>query len=300
VTVGVMMGYLLGRLAVSAMNRINLDNQSIYSVFLLTWVFFIYAFTDALHGNGYLAVYIAGLIVGNNKMVHKKSIANFFDGFTWLWQIVIFLTLGLLVNPKELLPVAAIGLLIGVFMIIFARPLAVFLCLIPFPKITARAKVYVSWVGLRGAVPIIFATYPLIAKIPNADTIFNIVFFITILSLIVQGTTVPFMAHKLGLINSEEENKDDFGFEIPEEIKSAMSEVNITQSAIEKGNKLMDLSLPDKTLVVMVKREDKYFVPRGSTKLEVDDKLLIISDNDEELFKACKELGVRHYTIHKS
>ena len=199
ITLGAVLGYLLGRAALFIMNRLNVSNASLYPILLLSFIFFIFSFTDLIQGNGYLAVYIAGLVVGNARMTHKKSVSTFFGGFAWLFQIVMFLTLGLLVNPKDVIPVAGIGLLVGVFMIIAARPLMVFMCLLPFRKITRKAKVYVSWVGLRGAVPIIFATYPLIAGIPNASFIFNVVFFITIVSLLIQGTTVSFMARRLGL-----------------------------------------------------------------------------------------------------
>ena len=152
-SIGAVSGYLLGHLARFTINKINI-NQSLYSVLLLAFVFFIFSFTDLLKGNGYLAVYIAGLMVGNHKMVHKKSLMTFFDGFTWLFQIVMFLTLGLLVNPADLIPIAGLGILVGIFMIIVARPLTVFLCLLPFRKMSTKSRVYVSWVGLRGAVPI--------------------------------------------------------------------------------------------------------------------------------------------------
>ena len=191
---GLIAGYILGKVSVWIINKVNVENQSLYPILLLAVIFFIFSITSLLKGNGYLAVYIAGLVVGNTKIIHKKSIVTFFDGFTWLWQIVMFITLGLLVNPHELLPVAGIGLTVGIFMIIFARPITVFLCLLPFRNFTTKAKLYISWVGLRGAVPIIFATYPLIAGIENANLIFNVVFFITILSLLVQGTTVTHVA----------------------------------------------------------------------------------------------------------
>ena len=233
-------------------NKLNI-NQSLYPVLLLAFVFFIFSFTDLVKGNGYLAVYLAGLVVGNHKVVHKKSLTTFFDGITWLFQIVMFLTLGLLVNPAELLPVAVLSILIGIFMIILARPISVFLCLLPFRKMTTKARAYVSWVGLRGAVPIIFATYPLIANIQHASLIFNVVFFITILSLVIQGTTVSFMAKLLGL-STPEERKNVFNVELPEEIKTAMSEIEVIPSMLAKGDKLMDLVLPDNTLVALTAR----------------------------------------------
>lgn len=297
--VGAVMGYLLGRASVWIINKINIDNESLYPILLLSTAFFTFTATTLCKGNGYLAVYLAGLVVGNAKIVHKKSMGTFFEGFTWLWQIVMFLTLGLLVNPHEMLPVTGVGILVGVFMILVARPISVFLSLIPFKHFSFKGKCYISWVGLRGAVPIIFATYPLIADIPHARMFFNIVFFITILSLIIQGTTVTAAAKWFDMVD-EPERKDEFGIELPEEIKSAMSEIDITPAVLSHGNKLMQLTLPNHTLAVMVKREGRYFIPKGNTELKENDKLLIISDNDEALLQAYQSLGVKEYTMKKN
>ena len=297
--VGTLAGYLLGKLAVYVINHINIANESLYPILLLTTAFFTFSATTLCKGNGYLAVYIAGLVVGNSRIVHKKSMGTFFDGFAWLWQIVMFLTLGLLVNPHELLPVAPIGLTVGIFMILVARPLSVFLCLVPYKNFTFKGKLYISWVGLRGAVPIIFATYPMIAGINHSGMIFNVVFFITILSLVLQGTTVTIAAKWLGLVD-EPQRKDEFGIELPEEIKSAMSEIDITPAVLEHGNKLMQLTLPDHTLAVMVKRDGHYFIPKGNTELKENDKLLMISDDDSALLQAYEVLGVKDYTLKKN
>lgn len=296
---GLIFGYLLGKAAVWIINKVNVENQSLYPILLLAVIFFIFAATTLSKGNGYLAVYIAGFVVGNAKIVHKKSIGTFFDGFTWLWQIAMFIMLGLLVNPHELLPVAGIGLTVGIFMIIFARPISVFLCLLPFGNFSTKGKLYISWVGLRGAVPIIFATYPLIAGIENAGLIFNVVFFITILSLLIQGTSVTHVAKWLHLTD-EPDRKDEFGIELPEEIKSAMSEIDITPEVLTHGNKLMQLKLPDHTLAVMVKRNGKFFIPKGNTELRENDKLLMISDNDEALLQSYQSLGIKGFTMKKN
>ena len=296
---GLIFGYFLGKASVWIINKVNVENQSLYPILLLAIIFFIFAATTLSKGNGYLAVYIAGFVVGNAKIVHKKSIGTFFDGFTWLWQIAMFIMLGLLVNPHELLPVAGIGLTVGIFMIIFARPISVFLCLLPFRNFSTKGKLYISWVGLRGAVPIIFATYPLIAGIENAGLIFNVVFFITILSLLIQGTSVTHVAKWLHLTD-EPDRKDDFGIELPEEIKSAMSEIDITPEVLTHGNKLMQLQLPDHTLAVMVKRNGKFFIPKGNTELRENDKLLMISDNDEALLQSYQSLGIKGFTMKKN
>lgn len=207
--VGAAAGYILGKLAILILNKINIDNQSLYPILLLSFVFFTFAITDLLRGNGYLAVYIAGMMVGNHKITFRKEIATFMDGLTWLFQIIMFLMLGLLVNPHEMIEVAVVALLIGVFMIVIGRPLSVFLCLLPFRKITLKSRLFVSWVGLRGAVPIIFATYPVVANVEGSNMIFNIVFFITIVSLIVQGTSVSFVARLLHLSTPLEKTGND-------------------------------------------------------------------------------------------
>ncbi len=299
-SIGALCGYLIGRMAVWMINRINISNHSFYPVLLLAFVFFTFAFTDLLKGNGYLAVYIAGLVVGNKTIVFKKNIATFFDGFAWLFQIIMFLTLGLLVNPHELIGIAVPALLIGIFMIIFARPLSVFLCLLPFRKLTLNSRLFVSWVGLRGAVPIIFATYPVIAQVENSSQIFNIVFFITILSLIVQGTTVSYSAKLLGLAAPDDKKDTEFGVELPEGIKSIISEITVTDNLLSMGDCLMDIPLPDNTLVVMVKRDNNFLIPKGKTRLYENDKLLVITEDEEELKRVYDRLGIDEYCIYKN
>lgn len=226
---GGLAGYFLGRLSVRIINKINLDNDALYSVLLMTLMFFLFGFTTFISGNGYLAVYVGGLFIGNSRFVHKRSSLKFFDGMTWLVQIIMFLTLGLLINPSELLPIAGIGIIVGLFMIFFSRPVSVHLSLLPFRNLSHKARHYVSWVGLRGAVPIIFATYPWIENLPHAKDIFNIVFFITILSLVIQGTTVGSMAKWLGLSQDvlRKRKLKNFDVEISEDIKSYMSEISI-------------------------------------------------------------------------
>lgn len=280
--VGAAAGYILGKLAILILNKINIDNQSLYPILLLSFVFFTFAITDLLRGNGYLAVYIAGMMVGNHKITFQKEIATFMDGLTWLFQIIMFLMLGLLVNPHEMIEVAVVALLIGVFMIVIGRPLSVFLCLLPFRKITLKSRLFVSWVGLRGAVPIIFATYPVVANVEGSNMIFNIVFFITIVSLIVQGTSVSFVARLLHLSTPLEKTGNDFGVELPEEIDTDLSDMTITMEMLNEADTLKDMNLPKGTLVMIVKRGDEFLIPNGTLKLHVGDKLLLISEKNKQ------------------
>ena len=227
--VGALSGYLIGRLAVWTINKINLANHSLYSVLLLAFIFFAFAFTDLVRGNGYLAVYLAGLVVGNHKLTQKRSLTVFFDGFTWLMQIVMFLTLGLFVNSDELFrsEVLILGCAVGAFMILVARPVTVFACLLPFRRFTTKARLYISWVGLRGAVPILFAIYPMMADVEQAGLLFNVVFLSTIISLVVQGTTVSGMANLLGL--AYEERESAFDVNMHEDMKSVLTEVEVNE-----------------------------------------------------------------------
>ena len=294
---GGLFGAAIGYAAVFVMNRINLDYSALYAVLLLAFVLFAFSFTSLINGNGYLAVYIAGLVVGNEKMAYKKSVITFFDSLTWLFQIIMFLTLGLLVNPSELSSIIWVALAIVLFMILFARPVSVFLCLAPFKKVSRRAKIFVSWVGLRGAVPIIFATYPFVSGVPHAKEIFNIVFFITIISLIVQGTSVPYVAKLLGL-TYKEDNKKNFALDLPEDI-GITAEFKVGEDFLKKYSKAENLIFKEPISLIMIKREDKYIVPLPSTEFLLGDKILLLASKEADLQDALNALGVEKYRINK-
>lgn len=289
--VGALSGYLLGRLSVISINRINLKNKSLYSILLLALVFFVFAFTDFIGGNGYLAVYIAGLVVGNNKIYNKRTLVSFFDGVAWLFQIVMFLTLGLLVNPHELWDVTLFGIIIAIVMIFISRPIAIFASLAPFRKLSLKARTYVSWVGLRGAVPIIFATYPMVEGLENANIMFNVVFLITIISLVMQGTTVTWFANLLGLSTKEVEK--GFDIALPDEVKAKLTELKVTEEFLVKGNTLRDINLPKDILVMMIRRGDKYIVPRGDTQIILNDILLFIKEDARDDSEYLKTLEIK-------
>ena len=281
---GAVGGVVIGYATVKIINRLRVDNEFLYPVMVIACVFFTFSLTELIGGNSYLAVYIAGLVVGNCKLALKHTITTFFGGFTWLVQIIMFLSLGLLVNPHEFVNMHIIipGILLGLFMIIIARPFAVFISLLPFKHFTFKARLYISWVGLRGAVPIIFATYALMSSgVEHARMMFNMVFFITILSLILQGTTVNRMAQWLGL--KERLKEKEFKFELPDEITASMQEMEVTARLLSNGEMLKDVTLPPNTLVIMIKRDGKYLVPTGNTHLYLTDKLLLISEEAKHL-----------------
>lgn len=279
--VGILGGIVYGFASVWFLRRVNLNNAPLYAILLLSVMFFSYTTTTYLSGNGYLAVYLAGIIIGNKSIPYRKDILSFFDGMTWLVQIFMFLILGLLVNPHEMLKTGPVALLIGIFMILVARPLSVFISLAPFRKISTASKSFISWVGLRGAAPILFATYPVVENVEGADLIFNIVFFITLLSLVIQGSSITGSARLLKLNEDMPEEENTFGVEVPEEA-GKLVEITLTEESLLHGNTLKELKLPEGMLVMMIKRQDKFIVPNGSVELQAGDRLLIISDHDNE------------------
>ena len=274
--VGGLLGYLFGRAMVWVINHINLPNASLYPILMLSMVLMMFTFTDLLKGNGYLAVYVAGLVAGNSRLSYRRETNTFLQGITWLLQIVMFLTLGLLADPEDMITVWLVAVAIGLLMIFVARPLAVFICMIPF-KVPIKAKIFLSWVGLRGAVPIIFATYPIIAGIEDGDFLFNVVFVITLLSLSLQGTTITACARWLGLATTEVKEGNDFGIELPDELQSKLSEITLKEADLLNGNYLADMKFPEGTLVMMVKRGNSIIVPNGKLELQVGDILLTIA-----------------------
>ena len=277
--VGTMIGAGGGFSAVWIMKKVNLSNIPLYSIMLISIAFFTFSITDMLGGNGYLAVYLAGIVVGNNKMSNRKQVIAFFDGLTWIVQIGMFLLLGLLVDPSEMWETTIAALLIGLFMMFIARPLSVIISLLPFKNINSASKVFISWVGLRGAAPIIFAMYPVVEHIPGSNYIFNIVFFITLLSLVLQGGTITAVANKLNLLLPPLP-KNNFDIELPEDA-GELCELTITKEILEeKGETLQSLGLPNGALVMLVKRKEEYIVPNGSLKLAEGDHLLLVTAAD--------------------
>ncbi len=274
--VGIGFGLLCGFSMVKLMNYLNLKNIMLYPLLLLVMVFITTTATVYFNGNGYLAVYLAGIIFGNSKSRFRREINTFMDGFTWLSQIVMFLVLGLLVNPHEMWQVAIFGLVIGLFMMFVSRPVSVFLCLLPFRRMSRKAKLFISWVGLRGAVPIIFATYPMVAGVDYSNQLFNMVFFITLVSLVLQGMSISRTAIAFDLKDENASQEKVFDVELSDDINSVLREEYVHNDLA--GKTLSELRMEKGTLVMLIKRDLKYMIPNGSTILLEGDKLLIIEE----------------------
>lgn len=290
---GTVIGFFFGKGLVELMRRVKLSNESLYPIMVLTACIFIFSVTYFMKGNAYLAVYVGGLIIGNSKFTRKHQTKSFFDGLTWLAQLSMFLMLGLMVRPHELLNwhVLFAGLIISVVMVCISRPLAVYLCMVPFRQYTHKDKLFLSWVGLKGAVPIIFAVMCKAEGVAHADLLFNIIFLCTIVSLLTQGTSLSSMAKRLQVATEPVKLKKlvHFDIELPEEIQSSATEIEVTWDMVADGNHLREINLPPQTLVIMVRRGEDFFVPTGQSELAEGDQLLVLTDNDIEVANRYKE-----------
>lgn len=278
-------GFAFGKLSKIIINKIKLDFEGLYPVLVIALMFITFSATDFIGGNGFLAIYICAVYLGNQELIHKKTILKMYDGLAWLMQIVLFLTLGLLVFPSQIIPYFGVGILISLFLIIVARPISVFLSLMFF-KMRLRRRLYISWVGLRGAVPIVFATYPLLAGIEKANMIFNIVFFISVTSVIIQGTTLSIVAKWLKVALPEKvkpiSELDKFILDLP---KSTLQEFEISPDFYAINKRIIDLNFPKSAFIVMIKRNGEYIRPGGSTKLEAKDVLMVLADSEVDFEK---------------
>jgi cell volume regulation protein A len=279
--VGAAVGMLGGRGAVRLINLLRLESEGLYPVFTIAAVLLTYGAASLLGGNGFLAVYLAGIVMGNAEFIHKRSLMRFHDGIAWLMQMVMFLVLGLLVFPSRLLPVAGVSLVMALYLIVVARPLAVLIGLAA-ARLRFRQKVLVSWVGLRGAVPIVLATFPYLAGLPQAELYFDVVFFIVLTSVLIQGTTITKAARLLRL-DMPLPTRRQYPIEFVPTTKtdSDLVEVEVTGASPVVGRRIMDLRLPRSALIVLVGRSDGFVAPNGSTVLERGDTLLVLADKSD-------------------
>ena len=282
VFVGAAVGFGVGAAGRWLIGRLQLAGSPLYAILILSLGFFANGVAGLLMGNGLLALFITAIIIGNHSdLPHRKEILHFFDGMTWLMQLVMFLVLGLLVDPSKMLPMILPALVIGLFMMLVARPASVFLCLLPFRDLSRRAKAFTSWVGLKGAGPILFALCPVTAGLEGGNDMFNIVFLITLFSLLLQGMTLSPVARLLRLSYEEDPPVETFGMEIPEEM-GMLRDHTVTEEDLQKGPTLRDLGLPHGIRVMMVRRGDSYLVPHGSMPLEIGDRLVIIMGDSDD------------------
>ena len=278
--VGMLVGVGAGHATRWSINWIKLEFEGLYPVLSVALVVLTYGITQAIGGSGFLAVYVSGIVLGNANYVHKRSLTVFHDGLAWLMQIVMFLTMGLLVLPSELSRVAVDGIALSAFLVFVARPVSALVCLTPF-RFSLREQSMVSWAGLRGAVPIVVATYPLIAGVSDAKTIFNLVFFVVFISVLLQGTTIPLVSRWLRVASPLAKRfRYPIEYNPTADLKNELVEVPVPPGSPVIGRSLVDLKLPTGALIVLIRRGDETFVPRGSTQINAGDTLLVLAEHE--------------------
>jgi cell volume regulation protein A len=283
---GVVFGLAGGKLLIFLLNRLRFFYEGIYPVFALALAFLVYSCAAVTGGSGFLAIYIAGIVLGNSSFVHKKALVRFFDSLAVLSQITMFLTMGLLLFPSQLCYVAAEGLLLSFILIFIARPLGIFLTLIPF-RFSFKEKFFTSWVGLRGAVPIILATFPLLSGIVNSHLIFNLVFFIVLTSALLQGWSINWVARLLKLSEPMQVKKSvPIEFSPDENDNTELMEFVIPFNSAMAGEQIVNLNFPDDSRIILIVRNEKNIIPSGGTILEHGDVLsVLVNKNNAEALK---------------
>ncbi|MDR1409421.1 MAG: potassium/proton antiporter [Oscillospiraceae bacterium] len=282
----VIIGVGIALVTVFLLKRINLEMDGLYSIFVLAMLFLCFSINQRLGGNGYLAVYLMGIILGNGHFAHRRSILHFFDGLSWLVQIGLFFILGLLSTPKQLVTHLGAALLCTLVLIVIARPIATAAIMTPF-KFKLRTQVLVSWCGLRGAASIVFSTLLLADNLPISNTLFNIVFVVCLLSITLQGTFLPNIARKLHMVDSTQSIFKTFN-DYPEESSGRLAEVEVTAKHPWAGKAIMDADIPESILVVMIHRDGKVVTPKGSTVMLAGDTVVLSGSNLEELERVAK------------
>lgn len=275
-SVGALVGVFGGKAAAWTVNRVNLDASGLYPVLTAAMGLFIFGLAAALGGSGFLAIYLAGLVIGNSPIVFDRGIKLFHDGAAWLSQITMFVLLGLLAFPSRLVQIAPQALLVAAVLIFVSRPVTTILLLAPF-RYRIREVVFVSWVGLKGAVPVVLATFPLLVGLDGADTIFDIVFFVTLVSAVLQGWTMPPLARALGLqLPPRPEAPVTLEITSLRDVDGDIVEYTVTPDTHAVNGRIADLAFPPDAVVAMIVRDQEIIAPRGSTRIEPADHVFVV------------------------
>lgn len=270
------MGVIMGKICVWTINRIDLDSSGLYPILSVGFAVLAYSVTSLLNGSGLMAAYIMGIVVGNSDLTYRQSIFGFNEGFAWLMQILMFILMGLLVFPKELVNIVWEGLALSFLLMFVSRPIGVLISTFKM-GFNRNELILICWSGLKGAVPIVLATYPLVAGIENSQTIFNVVFFVVITSCLIQGTSISPLAKRLDLMAGEKIiSPHSLELVSMSKTNSEIVQIFIPPNSQVIGTTLVDLILPENTLISALIRENRIVTPIGSTEILAGDILYVL------------------------
>ena len=282
IVVGIMIGTLIAMASIYLIRHANFEIESFYVIFIIAIAIIAYSLSEWMGGNGYLSVYISGIIIGNSKIPHKKTLVHFLDGVSWIMQIILFFILGLLANPLELPKVIGKSVVISLGIIFIARPISVFLVLKKF-DFNTKEKLFIAWVGLRGAASIVFAIFALNYGISINNDIYHIIFFIALISVGVQGTLIPIIAKRLELLDNNRPVLKTFN-DYVEEKNTKVMELKIEGSCRLINKSIMDANIPEEILIAMIKREGEIIIPKGASIIKEGDILVVVGNCLEDDF----------------
>lgn len=288
IVIGVMIGTLIAMASIYLIRHANFEIESFYIIFIIAMAIISYSLSEWMGGNGYLSVYISGIIIGNSKIPHKKTLVHFLDGVSWIMQIILFFILGLLANPLELPKVIGKSVVISLGIIFIARPISVFLVLKKF-DFNTKEKLFIAWVGLRGAASIVFAIFALNYGISINNDIYHIIFFIALISVGVQGTLIPIIAKRLELLDNNRSVLKTFN-DYVEEKNTKVMEVKIEGSCRLINKSIMDANIPEEILIAMIKREGEIIIPKGASIIKEGDILVVVGNClEDDFYKVIKK-----------
>ena len=288
IVVGIMIGTLIAMASIYLIRHANFEIESFYVIFIIAIAIIAYSLSEWMGGNGYLSVYISGIIIGNSKIPHKKTLVHFLDGVSWIMQIILFFILGLLANPLELPKVIGKSVVISLGIIFIARPISVFLVLKKF-DFNTKEKLFIAWVGLRGAASIVFAIFALNYGISINNDIYHIIFFIALISVGVQGTLIPIIAKRLELLDNNRPVLKTFN-DYVEEKNTKVMEVKIEGSCRLINKSIMDANIPEEILIAMIKREGEIIIPKGASIIKEGDILVVVGNClEDDFYKVIKK-----------
>jgi cell volume regulation protein A len=284
--VGLALGYAMGKAGFRLLSSVRLPVQALYSVLALSWALFAYALADLVRANGFLAVYVAAVVLGDTRLPYHRPISRFHNAVAWLMQILMFFTLGLLSYPSRIGQMVLPGIGLAAFLLFIARPLCVFVCL-PRTGLELREKLFIGWVGLRGAVPVILAIYPLMRGVQGSGLIFNTIFFVVFASVLIQGTTVTWVANRLGLVlPAPPQPPLEVDLVSQRVLDGEITGYRLANSSPAAGKYLREIKLPEDSLILMVLRKHRLIAPRGHVLLRPDDFVYVYAhEGDHEIVR---------------